>query len=235
MSSENGALVGAPSAPTRPARTWSATLLGTSVAAVLRLRDATWAKDVGEIAKIDGLLAAGEKVLAVFWHGNYVPLFSLLAGRSACVFARDSFRGRVIAEVCRRFGYESVLLPDGGGRRARGLMRDGLTGHRAAAIAVDGPAGPHRAVKSGAIEVASALGFLLVPVSVAASRSYVHARRWDRMETPRLFSRVHLAVGDPIRVAPMMDEAGVAAARGVLGNALDAVTLRAKVAAGAGV
>ena len=205
--------------------------LGTAFAWFLRLRHGTWRKDTGELAKIDALLASGERVMAVFWHGNYVPLFSLLSGRRACVFASDSFRGRVIAEICRRFGYETVLLPDRGGRRARDLMRAGLAPYQAGAVAVDGPQGPFHAVKAGAIEFASSLGFVLVPVSVSADRTHVNADRWDLMETPKLFSRVYLAVGEPIRFPPDLDEEGLAAGRAEVGAALEAVTLRAQAAA----
>ena len=73
--------------------------LGAVIAFFLRLRHMTWRKDMRELAKIDALFDRGEKVMAVFWHGNYIPLFSLLSGRKACVFASDSFRGRIIAAM----------------------------------------------------------------------------------------------------------------------------------------
>jgi len=210
------------------------TFLGVVIAFFLRLRHMTWRKDMRELAKIDALFDRGEKVMAVFWHGNYIPLFSLLSGRKACVFASDSFRGRIIAEICRRFGYACVLLPDRGGSKSRALMRDGLEGQRAGAVAVDGPMGPFHAVKPGAIQLASALGFVLVPVSVWGNRMRINDKRWDLMETPRLFSKVYLAVGEPMRVAPDLDDAGLSAARAALGTALDDVTARARAVASSG-
>ncbi len=215
--------------PAREARVW---LLGGLLALLLRLRHTSWRKNVAELAAIDRRLAAGERVLAVFWHGNYVPLFSLLSGRKACVFASDSFRGRVIAEICRRFGYACVLLPDRAGRRARELLRAGLAPHRAGALAVDGPLGPYHVVKSGAIEFASELGFQLVPVAVASSRSQVDHERWDRMEIPRLFSRVHLAVGEPVPVPRVLDPAVVSALQAEVARSLNEVTTRARAELG---
>lgn len=225
--------VGAAAPPgVEPARDFRVWLLGGILALLLRLRHMTWHKNTGELAAIDRRLAAGERVLAVFWHGNYVPLFSLLSGRKACVFASDSFRGRVIAEICRRFGYSCVLLPDRGGRRSRELLRAGLSPHRAGALAVDGPLGPYHVVKSGAIEFASELGFQLVPVAVAATPSQIEAGRWDKMEIPRLFARVYLAVGEPVAIPPVLDSAAVPALQAEVAKSLEALTVRARKALG---
>lgn len=196
-------------------------LMGLVVTAVLRLRHATWRKDERDGARLDELLAHGERVIAVFWHGKYVPLFTLLRGRKACVFASLSFRGSVIAEICRRLGYDCVLLPDNGGATSRTLIRDALGARSAGAFAVDGPRGPYHAVKPGAIEVASQFGFVLLPVTVVASPVAVNAARWDRMETPRLFARVRLVVGDPLRVPASLTPADIAAWQVRVGRALD--------------
>ena len=181
---------------------WLARLVGRVVAALMALRHASWRKDLRDAAGIDRRLAAGERFIAVFWHGKYPPLFTLLGGRRACAFASLSFRGQVIAEVCRRFGHACELLPYKGGKRSRALMRAALARHAVGAIAVDGPLGPYHVPKSGAIEMASELGHALLPISMAAARRKINTGRWDRMEMPRLFSRVVLAVGEPIHVPP---------------------------------
>lgn len=234
MTSEPAAATGAIVAPAPSAAGGWPRFVGGIVACLLRLRHATWTKDARELDKIDALLASGERAMVVFWHGNYVPLFTLLSGRQACMFASDSFRGHILAEIGRRFGYACVHLPDRGGRRSRELMREGLDRYRVGAVAVDGPMGPFHAVKPGVVQLASTLGFVLVPVSVSANRMRVNDKRWDLMEAPRLFSRVYLAVGEPVRVAPGLDEAGLAAARAALGQALDDVTWRARAAAATG-
>jgi hypothetical protein len=79
-------------------------------------------------------------------------------------------------------------------------MRQALTAHQAGGMAVDGPRGPYHVVKRGAIQLASELGFALLPVSVASRRKRVLRHRWDRMEIPRPFTRVCLVIGEALTV-----------------------------------
>jgi len=205
-----------------------ARLLGWLWATALRLQALTWRKRLTGLEHIDAMLAARRGFIAVFWHGKYVPLFALLRGRApgARIFTSRSFRGAVIGEVSRRFGFRAVEIPDRGGDVSLALMREALAGAPAGAVAVDGPLGPYHSVKRGAIELASELGFALLPISVAARRKRVAAARWDRMEFPRPFSAVHLEAGEPIAVPPGLDEAGVEDWSRRVRDALDAIDAR---------
>ena len=195
---------------------------------MLRLQQATWRTEIEGLERLDDRLARGERTLVTFWHGQYIPLFALLRGRRACVFTSQSLRGEVIAEICRRFGYDCIQLPNHARDRALALMRQALTVHRAGGIAVDGPLGPDHVVKRGAIQLASELDFALLPVSVASCRHRVLWQRWDHMQIPRLFTRVCLVVGEVLTVPPGLtrDEVEPWACR--LHDALEAVERRAQ-------
>ena len=205
-------------------RAW---LVGLLVTLLLRARHATWRRDTSALVHFDDILA-DTQVMAVFWHGKYVPLFTLLQGRRACAFASLSFRGAVIAEVCRRFGHRCVLLPYRGGRRSRAIMRAALRAGGAGALAVDGPLGPNREVKPGAVEMASELGMTVVPVSAASSRKKIDRGRWDLMEVPRLFARVTLLVGEPFRIPPDLSPEEIASWQQRVGSALGKLDQRAE-------
>ena len=172
--------------------------VGTLAAWIIRAEHWSWRKDVGEGERIDELLSEGKRLLAIFWHGKYLPLFPLLAGRRACIFTTPCFRGEVIAEISRRFGYECCFIPSVGGRPARAAMYEALGSGNAAAFAVDGPLGPYHRVKRGALDISADIGFTLLPVSASARQRHVVARRWDRSEIPWPFARVALTVGEPI-------------------------------------
>lgn len=181
-------------------------LLGAAFTAILRLLHWTWRVSSEGVEQLDAALERKEKVLVVFWHGAFPPLFVLLSARQACVLVSQSFRGQVIAEVGRRFGYQCISIPD---RRRDPLPQTigALMAHcPAGAIAVDGPCGPYHQVKRGAARLASASGYLLMPVSVAARRSKVFRRRWDRLRVPLPLTRVHLLVGRAIRLPPGLNE-----------------------------
>lgn len=194
---------------------------------VLRLQLATWRKEVYGLENLDGPVARGVPVLGAFWHGKYTPLFALLRGRQAVIFTSLSFRGSVIAEICRRFGYRPVQIPDRGGDEALGRMRRELAGAMICGIAVDGPRGPYHLVKRGPVCLASDQRLLVVPITFAAARCRKAAERWDRMELPRLFTRVVFLLGEPLEVPPALDAEGVDAWATHLGAVLEALDRRA--------
>ena len=177
-----------------------ARVLGFFWAWLLRLQFATWRKRCDGMQRLDQILGEGRRVMFSFWHGKYVPLFALLRGHQACVFTSESARGDVIVDICRRFGYHCVQIPDSGRGYSLNLMRQALANHQNGGIAVDGPLGPYHRVKKGAVKLASEMGCVIVPASVYARHKRVLKHRWDRMELPRLFTRVGFAIGEPIIV-----------------------------------
>ena len=219
-----------------------ARIMGWLWASVLRLLCATWRKRYEGFEAIDRERAQGTKMMLCFWHGKYLPVFALCRwlwieqrGESACVFTSRSARGQVISEICRHFGLDCVQIPDMGRKQSYQLMRKALAEHTAGVIAVDGPLGPYRQVKQGAIRLAAELGYLLVPASTSAQRKWVMAQRWDRMEVPLFFSRVGLSMGQPIPVPPDVRKDQIRALMDELCNTLEALERRAHSLIDAGV
>ena len=182
-----------------------APVIGLLCAGLLKLLAASWRVDRTTLDRIDCLTAAGTPVVVVFWHGSYLPLFALAAGRPVTVFTSLSFRGRVIAGICRAFGYTPSLLAPG--RRGYHRMREvlftqtvGTTDSVPVAIAVDGPQGPFHKVKPGALLIAAKMGAVLVPLSVRSRPNWTITSRWDRFMVPLPFAKVSLHVGEPIKV-----------------------------------
>ena len=182
-------------------------ITGTAIAALLSLWALTWRKDTSELAKLDRHLEDGEHLVAVFWHGKYFSLFALAKGRRATVVTTRSFRGDVIAHICRWFGYRPIQIEHGVETHALARLENDLSGNHAilAAIAIDGPRGPAHHPKIGALRIASDLGFRLIPISVSGSPKRIIEKRWDRHEIPLPFAKVRLAVGEPLEVPPHTD------------------------------
>lgn len=183
-----------------PFRRLAVHIIGYVVALGYRIWSRSWKRDEEDLALLDTLLADGEGVILVFWHGKFIPLFAMLEGRNTTVFTSDCFRGEVIAHICNRFGFKPSLLPPQGRGNAYRHMVKALKTTKIGAFAIDGPLGPNHQAKSGAIKMASSLGYLIVPVSMACDNKHVMTKRWDDRELPHVSSNVSLAIGDPIRV-----------------------------------
>lgn len=196
---------------------------------ILRLWSASLRKDTSQLAKLDRYVAKGHQVLAVFWHGKYLPLFPLAQGRHAVVITVQSFRGRVIGEICKNFGYRPVLLPVTA--KAHGfpaLVEQVRQGASLIALAIDGPVGPYHRIRAGALNLSALHGVVLVPVGVASSRRIVLNSRWDKQEMPLPFSRVAVAVGDLIDLAQRESHGETARLEDVVRRGMETVECDAK-------
>jgi lysophospholipid acyltransferase (LPLAT)-like uncharacterized protein len=163
-------------------------------------------KDIDEIERLDSLIAGATPILAVFWHGKYLPLFVLAEGRQAKIVVGESFRGEVIKKISHRFGFDVQMIPASHDGRSSGLVREIFQTATLGALAPDGPLGPYHTVRIGAVSLASELGLLVVPLSVASKPKLVMSWRWDWRELPMPFAKVSLSVGDPIRVPPVSED-----------------------------
>lgn len=201
----------------------SARILGWIFTLYLKFSSLTWSTEWVGRDRLEQMIQNGEKVLLVFWHGKYVPLFVVLRGRPVCVVSSLSFRGDVITAISRHFGYACVQIPDHGGTHAFELMKSAFSLSQIGGIAVDGPMGPYHVVKHGAIRMASDLGFELMPVSIAARHKKVLVHRWDRMELPWPFGRVCVVFGEPFAVPSGVTAADMAACSQHLHDAILAV------------
>lgn len=188
-----------------PFKDWLASLIGKAFAALLKLLAMSWRSDSSQLARVDQAAANGTPIVAVFWHGSYLPLFALAAGRPVTVFTSQSFRGKIIVSICRAFGYSPQLLPSG--RRGYHAMRAVLLAQSQrqaepliVAIAVDGPLGPAHKVKPGALYIAAKLGAAIVPIRVTSHPNWFITSRWDKFKIPLPLAKVRLFVGAPITI-----------------------------------
>lgn len=132
-----------------------------------------------------------------FWHGTQLPLLARPRSRPTAVLVSWSRDGALQTGVMSSHGMLVVRGSSsrGGARGLRALIRLLRTGFTDAAFAVDGPRGPARRAKAGALVAARAVGGLVVPVGVAVESSLVLCRAWDKFVVPRPFTRVVVVLG----------------------------------------
>ena len=159
---------------------------------------------------------------------TYVPLFTLLRGRPACILTNSSLRGQVIAQISRRFGYAALELPDEQGRRFLAALRRAMDEHTAWGTAADGPLGPCHHVKPSLVSMAAHFGFSVQLVGVAARHAWHLDGRWDRMLLPLPFTRVGLVISEPVRLPPSMDKDMAARQAKILQNVMQQCTMVAQ-------
>jgi hypothetical protein len=72
-------------------------------------------------------------------------------------------------------------------------------------IVPDGPRGPNREMKPGALKLARDTGAYLVPFTFSSSKKKI-LRSWDNFLIPRPFSKVVITFGEPLSVEKELTE-----------------------------
>jgi hypothetical protein len=181
---------------------------------------------------MDAIAASGRPYIVSFWHGRILPLSLYFRGRGIVVITSENFDGEWIARIIGRLGYGTARGSSSRNARAATLqlLRDIRAG-RSTAFTLDGPRGPARIAKPGAVWLASVAGAPLLPVHAECERNW-ELRSWDRTQIPKPFSRVHMVIGRPIELPEgLSDDAQEQACRD-LEAALDGLRRRACELAG---
>jgi lysophospholipid acyltransferase (LPLAT)-like uncharacterized protein len=201
-----------------------ARLVGHAMAVYVRLVAAT-CRPAGGVTQ--------DQVVLAFWHEyNLVAATAahrLRRHRHHVSFSTQTFRGEVMTTMLAALDAGSVPLPAEGERAeatrlSRAMARLGREG-ASLVVSPDGPVGPYRRAKPGALIVAREAGLPLLPWAVVARPSIRLRGRWDRHVVPLPFCRLRVEEGEPIRVGAREPLRPLLAR---LQAALDEVTARAE-------
>ena len=177
-----------------------ARLVGWAMAAYVRLVAAT--------CRVESAVTQEQVVLA-FWH-EYNLAAAVAAWRTRrrryhVSFSTQTFRGEVMTAMLAALGTGSVPLPAEGERSeaARLSLELARLGREGASpvVSPDGPFGPYRRAKPGALIAARESGLPVQPWAIAVRPSVRLRGRWDRHVVPLPFSRLRVFEGQPITVA----------------------------------
>lgn len=166
---------------------------------------------VARTCRLSGAVTGDQAVLA-FWHEfNHACFVVALARRRElphASFSTRGFRGVVITTMMRRTGARVRVLPlPPEGDRAAGrdfalrlaaLSRGGYS----PVVTPDGPFGPARMVKPGALIVARESGLPIQPWAASVRPAVRLTGRWDRQIVPLPFSRIRVSAGAAVSVGP---------------------------------
>ncbi len=170
-------------------------------APLIRVLCATLRVEVAGAARLAALDERQTPFILATWHGRILPSVWFWRNRGMVVVISENFDGEWIARIVARFGYGTARGSSsrGGARALRALVR--AAQHAPTAFTVDGPRGPAGVVQPGVVWLAKATGHPIIPFHAEAA-SHWTAGSWDRTQVPKPFSRVVMAVGEPLSVAP---------------------------------
>jgi len=153
--------------------------------------------------------SGGKPIILLIWHGRLLVVPYFFRNRGIAALVSPSPDGEILARIGERWGYRVVRGSSSHSViRAWAEMRNELRRGGELIIVPDGPRGPNRKLKPGAIKLARDTGALLVPFSFSASRKRF-LKSWDRFLLTYPFSKIAAVYGRPIVVPPEADDAAL--------------------------
>jgi lysophospholipid acyltransferase (LPLAT)-like uncharacterized protein len=145
-------------------------------------------------------LAEGKSVIITSWHGTLLTVFMNLAGKGFYGIAGNHYPdAEIISRIGRKLGWNILRgsSTDGGRQAYEGMVQVLRNGPNVVAITPDGPQGPPKIPKAGAIKAAQKTGSVIVPVSGFSSR-YWSFKNWDTFYVAKPFGTIQMEYGSPI-------------------------------------
>ncbi len=139
----------------------------------------------------------GEPVIFVLWHGQLLPLTYFHRNQGVVALVSEHGDGEYITRLIRRIGFGAVRGSStrGATKGLKGLVR-AAQGGRSLAVTPDGPRGPARVFKPGALAVAQITGLPILPLAAGVSSAW-RLRSWDDFLVPHPFSKIRIEYAPP--------------------------------------
>jgi lysophospholipid acyltransferase (LPLAT)-like uncharacterized protein len=149
---------------------------------------------------IDHLQQKNQNYVLAFWHSTMLLPWYVHRNQNFAALTSLSKDGDLLARQLKSWNYKVVRGSSSkGGDIALGIMVDLAKNKYSIAITPDGPRGPVRQFKAGAVITAKKSGIPVVLAGVGFSNKR-KLKSWDSFEIPKFFSKAKIVYSEPIFV-----------------------------------
>jgi lysophospholipid acyltransferase (LPLAT)-like uncharacterized protein len=148
------------------------------------------------VIKITNKNALSKKAVFIFWHSQMLAGWSLFKNKKSCALVSQSNDGEILSVLLKKWNYKvSRGSSSKGGKEALHELIDAANKGSSIIITPDGPRGPARQIKNGALIVAYECSMPIIPVKIIYSSKKILVKSWDRFEIPYPFSKCEVSFG----------------------------------------
>jgi lysophospholipid acyltransferase (LPLAT)-like uncharacterized protein len=142
-----------------------------------------------------------DKGVAVFWHGYMLPVWFAFKSKAPVAVVSQSKDGSILSSLLERLGYE--LIRGSSSKDGKLVLNEicTLVQNKLVLITPDGPRGPERKMKPGAVIAAKRTSSELFLVGVKMGFHIPFNKSWDKFKVPMPFSKIEVLISDPILIS----------------------------------
>ena len=172
---------------------------------------------------METLKNSGNSGVFLIWHQRMFPMFYVAQKLDTdfSVIVSASRDGRYAGELAKYFDF-NVIWGSSSSKGAEALREavNVLKSGKSLGITFDGPKGPPRQGKPGAILAARKTGCPVIPLTYGVDRCWI-INSWDRYIIPKPFSKIVLKFGKPVFIPDNLSDESAEVYSNLLENRLN--------------
>jgi lysophospholipid acyltransferase (LPLAT)-like uncharacterized protein len=154
---------------------------------------------------LEKLVKENRNFIIAFWHGTMLLPWYLHRNENIAALTSKSKDGDLLAKLLKSWNYQVIRgSSSSGGDIALGIMIDYAKNNNSIAITPDGPKGPARKLKAGAVVTAKKSGLPLIFIGIGYKSKRI-LRNWDSFQIPALFSKANVVYSQPFYINKNLD------------------------------
>ncbi len=162
---------------------------------------------VEEINKspIDEFISKNQNFVFAFWHGTMLLPWFLLRKYSPYAIVSQSKDGDILVNVLNKWNYKVERGSSSkDGKEVLEKLIHQAKRKKNIAITPDGPKGPEKIMKAGAVIIAKKAEIPLLLIGVGYKKRRI-LKSWDKFEIPKFFSKAIIVYSEPIYIEKELD------------------------------
>lgn len=140
-----------------------------------------------------------ENGVIAFWHGDMLPVWFAFSKFDSSAIVSASKDGEILTTLLKMWGLCVIRGSSSkGGHKALEIMIEEAKKGNFVLITPDGPQGPAKKMKAGAVLTAIRANVPFYFVNVKMEKSMIFEKSWDKFQFPYPFSRININLNKEI-------------------------------------
>lgn len=140
-----------------------------------------------------------DSAIVAFWHGKMLPVWKYFSNRGAYGVVSLSKDGEILSHLLKKWGYN--LIRGSSSRGGKEVLDEIVEKSKNSIVLItpDGPRGPAKVFKAGAVIASIRSRKKLVLCGVKIKWKLQFKKSWDSFSFPLPFSRIQLVFSTPLQ------------------------------------